>query len=114
MGDKSAMARVMGGTQGTFGSTIVSGGPYADTADPTVNVLWPGQAGIGLPERDYYINDSFKPQRDAYRAYIARTMKMAGHAAPEQAADAIMAFDAELAKVSRVIADTLHTSQTKH
>ena len=63
--DKSAMARFMGETQGTFGSTIVSGGPYADTADPTVNVLWLGQAGIGLPERDYYLNYSFKPQRDA-------------------------------------------------
>lgn len=103
--DKSAMARFMGGTQGTFGSTIVSGGPYADTADPTVNVLWLGQAGIGLPERDYYLNDSFKPQRDAYRAYIARTMKMVGNADPEKAADAIMAFETEIAKVSWAIAD---------
>ena len=103
--DKSEMARFMGGTQGTFGSTIVSGGPYADTADPTVNVLWLGQAGLGLPERDYYLNDSFKPQRDAYRAYIARTMKMAGNADPEKAADAIMAFETEIAKVSWAIAD---------
>ncbi|HEY0597617.1 M13 family metallopeptidase, partial [Sphingopyxis sp.] len=103
--DKSEMARFMGGTQGTFGSTIVSGGPYADTADPTVNVLWLGQAGLGLPERDYYLNDSFKPQRDAYRAYIARTMKMAGNADSEKAADAIMAFETEIAKVSWAVAD---------
>ena len=103
--DKKAMARFMGGTQGTFGSTIVSGGPYADTADPTVNVLWLGQAGLGLPERDYYLSDSFKPQRDAYRAYIARMMKMVGNADPEKAADAIMAFETEIAKVSWAIAD---------
>ena len=103
--DKSAMARFMGGTQGGFGSSIVSGGPYADTADPTVNVLWLGQAGIGLPERDYYLNDSFKPQRDAYRAYIARTLKMTGNTDPEKAADAIMAFETEIAKVSWAIAD---------
>lgn len=103
--DKSAMAHFMGGTQGTFGATIVGGGPYADTADPTVNVLWLGQGGLGLPERDYYLNDSFKPQRDAYRAYIARTMKMIGNAAPEKAADAIMAFETEIAKVSWAIAD---------
>ncbi|KTE03989.1 M13 family metallopeptidase [Sphingopyxis sp. H115] len=103
--DKSAMAQFMGGTQGTFGATIVGGGPYADTADPTVNVLWLGQGGLGLPERDYYLNDSFKPQRDAYRAYIARTMKMIGNAAPEKAADAIMAFETEIAKVSWAIAD---------
>ncbi|HVH48586.1 MAG TPA: M13 family metallopeptidase N-terminal domain-containing protein, partial [Sphingomicrobium sp.] len=89
--DKAEMARFMGASQGAFGMTIVGGGPYADTDDPTVNVLWLGQAGIGLPERDYYLNDSFKPQRDAYRAYIARTMKMAGNVDPEKAADAIMA-----------------------
>src|SRR3546814_13755173 len=99
------MARFWGGAQGTFGSTLVSGGPYADTADPTFNGLWRGQAGIGLPEVDYYLNDSFRPQRDAYRACIARTMKMAGHADPEKAADAIMAFETEIAKVSWAIAD---------
>ncbi len=103
--DKAEMARFMGGTQGTFGATIVSGGPYADTADPTVNVLWLGQAGLGLPERDYYLTDSFKPQRDAYRAYIARTMTMAGQADPEKAADAVLAFEIEIAKVSWAIAD---------
>ncbi len=105
IGDKSAMARFMGATQAGFGSTIVGGGPYADTADPTVNVLWLGQAGIGLPDRDYYLTDRFKPQRDAYRAYIARTMKMVGNADPEKAADAIMAFETEIAKVSWTVAD---------
>lgn len=103
--DKSAMARFMGATQGSFGSTIVSGGPYADTDDPTVNVLWLGQAGLGMPERDYYLSDSFKTQRDAYRAYIARTMKLIGNTAPEKAADAIMAFETEIAKASWAIAD---------
>ena len=103
--DKSAMARFMGATQAGFGSTVVGGGPYADTADPTVNVLWLGQAGIGLPDRDYYLTDRFKPQRDAYRAYIARTMKMVGNADPEKAADAIMAFETEIAKVSWTVAD---------
>ncbi|MBA3941228.1 MAG: peptidase M13 [Sphingopyxis sp.] len=103
--DKSAMARFMGSTQGGFGSSIVGGGPYADTDDPTVNVLWLGQGGLGLPERDYYLADSFKPQRDAYRAYVARTMKLVGNTAPEQAADAILAFETEIAKVSWAIAD---------
>src|SRR5690606_21442392 len=50
--DKSAMARFMGQSQGTFGTSIVGGGPYADTDDPTVNVLWLGQGGLGLPERE--------------------------------------------------------------
>ncbi|NIJ36508.1 putative endopeptidase [Sphingopyxis panaciterrae] len=103
--DKSAMARFMGTTQGTFGATIVGGGPYADTDDPTTNVLWLGQGGLGLPDREYYLTDSFKPQLGAYRAYIARTMKMVGNADPDKAADAILAFETEIAKVSWAIAD---------
>lgn len=103
--DKAAMARFMGGTQATFGATVISGGPYADTNDPTVNVLWLGQDGLGLPEREYYLSDDFKPQRDAYRAYVARTMKAIGNAAPEKAADAILAFETDIAKVSWAVAD---------
>ena len=103
--DKSEMARFMGASQGSFGVSIVGGGPYADPDTPTVNVLWLGQGGIGLPDRDYYLNDSFKPQRDAYRAYIARSMKMIGNPDPEKAADAVLAFETEIAKVSWAIAE---------
>jgi putative endopeptidase len=103
--DRTEMARFMGASQGAFGVSIVGGGPYADSNDPTRNVLWLGQGGIGLPDRDYYLNDSFKPQRDAYRAYIVRTMKMIGDPAPEKAADTILAFETEIAKASWVIAD---------
>lgn len=103
--DKSEMARFMGASQGSFGASIVGGGPYADPDTPTVNVLWLGQGGIGLPDRDYYLNDSFKPQREAYRAYIVRTMKMIGNPDPEKAADAVLAFETEIAKVSWAIAE---------
>ncbi len=105
IGDKSAMARFMGQSQGTFGASIIGGGPYADTDDPTVNVLWLGQGGLGMPEREYYLSDDFKPQRDAYRAYVARTLKMVGNPDPEKAADAVLAFETEIAKVSWPIAD---------
>ncbi len=103
--DKSEMARFMGASQGAFGMTIVGGGPYADTDDPTINVVWLGQGGLGLPEREYYLDDQFKPQRDAYRAYIVRTLGLTGTKNPEAAADAIMAYETEIAKVSWKIAD---------
>ncbi|KTE31608.1 MULTISPECIES: M13 family metallopeptidase [unclassified Sphingopyxis] len=103
--DKSEMARFMGASQGAFGMTIVGGGPYADTDDPTINVLWLGQGGLGLPEREYYLDDQFKPQRDAYRAYIVRTLGLTGAKNPEAGADAIMAYETEIAKVSWKIAD---------
>src|SRR3546814_14113113 len=56
--DKSEMARFMGRSQGAFGYSIVGGEPYADTGDPTTNVLWMGQGGLGLPDREYYLSRS--------------------------------------------------------
>jgi putative endopeptidase len=99
------MTRFMGTTQGRFGISIVGPGPYADPDTPTINTLWVGSGGLGLPDRDYYLTDGFKTQRDAYRAYIARTLKMVGVPDSEAAADKIMAFETEIAKATWPIAD---------
>ena len=55
--------------------TVVSGSPYADTADPTVNVLWLGQAGIGLPDRDYYTKTDAKSE-DLRKEYLLHVERM--------------------------------------
>jgi len=99
------MTRFMGTTQGRFGISIVGPGPYADPDTPTINTLWVGSGGLGLPDRDYYLTDSFKPQRDAYRAYIVRTLGMIGVADAEANADKILAFETEIAKLTWPIAD---------
>jgi putative endopeptidase len=102
---KAAFARYMGTTNGRFGSTVVDMGVSSDTANPNLNVLYMGQAGLGLPEREYYFADSFKKQRDAYKAYIARTLGMLGYANPAATADTIMAFETSIAEKSWKIAE---------
>lgn len=102
---KAQFARYMGATNGRFGSSVIDMGVGADTANPEINVLYIGQGGLGLPEREYYFADQFKKQREAYKAYIVRTMKMLGNADPEKAADIIMGFEAEIAYKSWKIAD---------
>ncbi|MFM5948544.1 MAG: M13 family metallopeptidase, partial [Novosphingobium sp.] len=102
---KAQFARYMGATNGRFGSSVIDMGVGADTANPEINVLYIGQGGIGLPEREYYFADQFKAQREAYKAYIVRTMKMLGNPDPEKAADTIMGFEGEIAYKSWKIAD---------
>lgn len=97
---KSQFARFMGDTNGKFGSSVVEFGVGPDTANPNLNILYVGQSGLGLPDRKYYLEEGFKKQRDAYRAYIVRTMKILGQANPEGAADTIIAFETQIAKVS--------------
>ncbi|MEQ1640330.1 MAG: M13-type metalloendopeptidase [Novosphingobium sp.] len=102
---KAQFTRFMGATNGVFGVSLIDFGVSADTANPELNVMYLGQGGLGLPEREYYLSDQFKTQRDAYKAYIVRTMTMIGHPDPAKAADTIMGFETEIAYKSWKIAD---------
>ena len=102
--DKAALARFMGGTNGVFGISVVDFGLIPDTANAEVNLLGLSQGGLGLPNRSYYLDAQFAPQRAAYHAYIVRTLEKTGLAADDDAAaagaDAIIGFETAIAKVS--------------
>jgi putative endopeptidase len=105
LADKDALARYMGETNGAFGLTLVGAGVAPDPANPSMNTLFLAQSGIGLPDRDYYLNPTFKPQLDAYRAYVERTLRMIADPDPAPHADAVLAFETAVAKVSWPAAD---------
>ena len=103
--DKRDFARFMGGTYDKFGVTLFGGGPYADPDDPTTNVLWFGQSGLGLPQKDYYFKEDYAKQRAAYQDYIERTMRRLGNPDPASAASRILAFETYVAVLSWDAAD---------
>ncbi len=76
-------------------------GVIPDPADTTRYIAFVGQAGIGLPDRDYYLktDGKFPEYRDAYRAYIARLFDLAGVDGGAAKADAILAFETKIAEV---------------
>ena len=59
-----------------------------------------GQAGLGLPDRDFYLQASFAAKLQAYRAYISTVLRLAGWNDPEGAGDAVTALETRFAKVS--------------
>ncbi|WP_294120883.1 M13 family metallopeptidase [Sphingomonas sp.] len=103
--DKAEFADFMAASLGDFGSTLFGPGIGPDPVNPAMNTLYVGTSGLGLPDRDYYLLDKYKPQRDAYRAYIQRTLTMIGDADPAGGADKILAFETEIAKISWPIAE---------
>jgi len=112
--DKTEFARHMGTTDGSFGSAIFAYDLEPDTADAKMNSLYLYQAGLGLPNRDYYLKDVFKPQRDAYRAYIERTFNAIGQPDAAAAADRVLAFETAIAKVSWPSADRRDIDKTNN
>ncbi|MEO8454486.1 MAG: M13 family metallopeptidase [Sphingomicrobium sp.] len=72
----------------------------ADFKDPTRYSAFASQATLGLPNREYYLDQSakMKAHRAAYRDYIITVEKLAGLPGGEAAADRIIALETELSK----------------
>ncbi len=77
--------------------------PYVhqDNKDSTKYVVDLYQAGLGLPDRDYYLKDTdkYKTTRTQYVAYAEKLMAMAGDKAAAKNAKDVFALETELAKV---------------
>ena len=94
------IAALMGGSAKDFGGSFFSAYVYDDAKDPLKYTIYLGQAGLGLPDRDYYLEASFEKQRAAYEAYVARMLTLAGWSEPAANAKAILALETEIARVS--------------
>ena len=94
------MAGLMGGTMRKFGGSFFGSYVHDDAKDPEKYTVYLVQGGLGLPDRDYYLEDRFKTQKAAYEAYIAQMLTLAGWERPAENAKAIVALETEIAKVS--------------
>jgi len=103
--DKAAFTVLMGQTYGRFGSAFIGIGVGPDPRHPQINILDLGQAGISLPDRDYYLTDGFKAQKDAFAAYVQRTFTLIGYPDPAGSAQAVLALETRIAQVSWAAAD---------
>lgn len=74
-------------------------GQYADMKNPEYYMIYTWQAGLGLPDREYYFNDDEKSTeiRDKYVAHIEKMFDLAGRPNGAQAAATIMALETQMA-----------------
>ena len=88
----------MGQTQGRLGSSIFGTGITTDQKAPTRYVVSTGQGGLGLPNRDYYLEERWAAKKVLYQAYVARMLGLIGWENPEQSAADIVAFETRIAE----------------
>jgi len=71
-----------------------------DFEDSKNNLLYLGQSGLGLPERDYYFRDDDQSVqlRSQYVDHIAAMLELAGHSDPSGSASAILELETSLAE----------------
>jgi putative endopeptidase len=95
---REEIAALMGRTQGGFGSSLFGAQIFEDLKDPKTITVYIGQGGLGMPDRDYYLEDGFATQKTAYQAYVARALELAGWPDHEQAAADVVAFETRIAE----------------
>jgi len=95
--DKAGLLKVIAkvGYTAPFGLAV-----EADAADPTRYAVWSGQGGLGMPDRDYYLEQSEKydAYRAAYKTYVTKIFELLGDATPAASADTVIKFETEIAR----------------
>ena len=102
---REEIAVLMGKTFGGFGSSLFAAYVQEDLKNPDAYAVYLSHAGLGLPERDYYLNPQFAEAKTAYQAYVAKMLTLAGWDNADQAAADILAFETKVAEAHWPIAD---------
>ncbi|MDH2901959.1 MAG: M13 family metallopeptidase [archaeon] len=92
----------LGGVE-TFFSTYST----ADKKNSSIYALYLDQGGLSLPDREYYLSDSFSEIRNAYRDHVMRMFILLGETEEEskKLSQNVFSLETELAKNSRARAD---------
>jgi endothelin-converting enzyme/putative endopeptidase len=106
--DARSLARAVAHLQLMGGSPLFAASSGPDYRDATRQDLVVWQAGLGLPDRDYYFDDPTKPDahktevRAAYTAHVAAMFRLAGEKEAQAKKDAatVLAIETKLAGAS--------------
>ncbi|HEU4522936.1 MAG TPA: peptidase M13, partial [Thermoanaerobaculia bacterium] len=106
------IARIMGRSPSSFGRAFFGTAVYDDLKHPEKYALYLFQSGIGLADREFYLRDNFKPQKERYQKYVADMLRLAGWEKPEKNAAAIVAMETKIAEAHWTRADSRDRDKT--
>jgi len=107
-----AMATYMGAHNGDFGAAFFGAGVGADAKNPTRHVVSTGHSGLGLPNRDYYLDARYADKEEKYQAYIAEMLTQIGWDKPVETAAEIVALENKIAETHWTPAENRNRDRT--
>ena len=88
-------------TNPTVSTPFIGLGIFADLNNSSMNAVYLGPSGLGLPDRDFYLEQDEKSKeiREEYKKHTARMLQMLGDSEAEAmaAAEKILAMETQLA-----------------
>ncbi|WP_417465472.1 M13 family metallopeptidase [Kordiimonas sp.] len=112
--DLTGLTEEFGRANYVGGNRVITAGLGIDPRDPNKYNMNIGLGGMGLPDRDYYLEDNerFNTIRAAYKDHIAEMLTLAGIEGAAAKADAIMALETKVAELQWIRADRRDRDKT--
>jgi putative endopeptidase len=95
---REELTQWIAGSGRAFSRTPFGVAVYDDAKDPDRYAAYMSQGGLGLPDRDYYLRDNFKAQRERYQQYVADMLKLVEYPDAEKHAADIVAMETKIAE----------------
>jgi putative endopeptidase len=93
-------AALMGRTTTDFEFSLFNVAIDVDLKDPNKYAFYFTQAGLGLPDRDYYLKPDFAAQKTAYQNYVTTILKLLSWPDPEKSAKDVVELETRIADAS--------------
>ena len=97
MKTKDELATLLGKMNLYGDGGFFNAGVEADLADSDNQILYMGQGGLGMGDRDYYLKDENQQLREGYHAFLVKALTLAGVNNPMTLADMDMDVEKALA-----------------
>ena len=78
IGSKDELATLIGKLNLYGESTFFAAGVEADLTNSDMQVLYMGQAGLGMGDRDYYLKPENAQLKEGYRAFLTKVLELSG------------------------------------
>ncbi|HEY8050324.1 MAG TPA: M13-type metalloendopeptidase, partial [Ramlibacter sp.] len=109
---KDDVARLMGRATGGFGRSFFAPFVGDDAKNPDFYGAYLRQSGLGLGDREMYLDAHFAPQVARYREYVAQMLGLAAWPDAGEAADRIVALETRIAQAHWTRAQSRNRDKT--
>jgi len=96
---KDELARLLGEMNLYEEGGFMNFGVEADLTNSDMQVLYLGQGGLGMGDRDYYLKEENQQFREGYQAFLVKALNLAGIQDAASLAEKDMAMENAMAKI---------------
>jgi putative endopeptidase len=94
------LAGLMGRSATDFEHSLFNYTIDVDLKDPSRYAFYLSQAGLGLPDRDYYLTPAFAKQKAAFQSYVATLLRLVNWPDAAARAKSVVDFETQVAAAS--------------